>query len=489
MLRTLVGAMALGLGLPMLFGCGGGSSGESTAQGSGALSPSNVNLIFVPSEDVAFQSPGDVDSTTGNLTPAGLHRSLLMAQFLKRQLLGNRNVSAVYALAPMTHPQGAGNYPDLAAMETIQQFALGNQITLTEQGQTSTENSYPVNVSYPAGVVPSGVATPAVACPTCQGLDFADTGSDNEILVDGIIKAKTAGYYVFSAPWDTISPLLTGINQMENFDLDVPSSYGGPNLIYAISIAPSARARLLSFDSKIIAPSIYPDLPSPGAMSTPCIAQAHFSITVTGGSGGATVPMGTNTNETLYFVRHAEAHPVLTFEDGNYVCAGQWRALALPGALHGIIAPDEVFSIDPSQATPGGQQANGDSTWSYVRPALTVEPYAIANNLPYGLAASYELVDMNSPQAGAMFFFNGGQFTGHSVLVAYEHDHIPPTVNELLSSYFPTGGGPAPAPGWPDDDYDTIWTVTLDAHSNLSIGNSTCEGIDSAALPSTCPQF
>jgi len=484
----VVGVLVMAFGLALLTGCGG-SSRLSTSTNSSGLSARDINLIFVSSEDVAFQSPGDVDVTTGNLTAQGLHRSLLTARFLRRRILGNRNVSAIYALAPMTHLQGTGSYPDLAAAETIQQFALGNQITLTAMGQTSTANSYPINLSYPPGVVPSGVATPAVACPNCRGLDFADTGATNEALVDSIIQAKSAGYYVFSAPWETIGALLTNINAMENLGLTISTGYAGPNVIHAISIDPSSRARLFSFDSNASPPSIYPALPSPGAASTPCIAQAHFTITVTGGSGGAVVPMGTNTNETLYFVRHAEAHPQLTFEDGNYVCAGQWRALALPNALRGTIAPDEVFSIDPSQATPGGEDAAGDSMWSYVRPSLTLEPYAIANNLPYGLAASFALALSNSPEMGAQFFFNGGKFSNHIVLVAYEHDHIPPTVNALLASYFAMGGGPAPAPGWPDDDYDTIWTVSLDANSNLSIDNSLCEGIDSATLPATCPEF
>ncbi|HVN28917.1 MAG TPA: hypothetical protein VMT64_10550, partial [Candidatus Binataceae bacterium] len=478
--------IAIAFALMLAGGCGGGSSDQSTMS---PLDARDVNLIFVSSEDIAFQTAGDVDLTTGNLTAAGLNRSLLMAHFLRRRLLGNRNVSAVYSLAPMTHLQGGGSYPDLAAAETIQQFALENLITLTAKGVTSTANSYPINVSYPPGAVPSGVATPAIACPNCEGLDFADTGGDNENLVAGIISAKTPGFYVFSAPWETIRTLLIGINATENLALTMPGDYAGPNLIYVLAVAPSGRARLLSFDSKVSPSTTYPALPAPGAASTPCIAQAHFTIAVTGGSGGAVVPMSANSNETVYFVRHAEAHPVLTFEDGNYVCAGQWRALALPNALRGVIAPDEVYSIDPAQATPGGESADGNSTWSYVRPALTGQPYAIANHLPYGLAASFALVAMNSPQLGAQYFFTGGQFSNHSVLVAYEHDHIPPTVNALLASYFPMGGGPAPAPGWPDDDYDTIWTVTLDANSNLSINNSICEGIDSATLPATCPEF
>jgi len=80
-----------------------------------------------------------------------------------------------------------------------------------------------------------------------------------------------------------------------------------------------------------------------------------------------------------------------TWENGNYVAAGQWRALALPKALQGKIAPDEVYSIDPSQAAPSGY-----FEWSYVRPSITAQPYAIANNLPYNLVANFQLNDLTT---------------------------------------------------------------------------------------------
>jgi hypothetical protein len=139
----------------------------------------------------------------------------------------------------------------------------------------------------------------------------------------------------------------------------------------------------------------------------------------------------------------------------------------------------------------GTVSASGQSNWSYVRPSLTVAPYAIANNLPYNLAASFELMAQNAPQlatrAGA-FFFSGGKFSNQKVLLAWEHNHIPPTVNALLTGYFPNGGGPA-APDWPENDYDTIWTVTLDAMGNVTVDNAKFQGIDSAALPATSPRF
>ncbi len=291
-----------------LAGCGGSSGSSATT--SVPLSARNVNLIFVVSEDLGFNATGDIDSGTANLTNQGLQRSLLMATFLRRHVLGGKNVTAVYTLEPVTHPQTANNLPDMAALETIQQFALQNRITLTKDDQTYTANSYPLNASYAPGLLPTGVATPAVACLSCQGLDFADQGGANENLITGIIAAKLPGFYVFSAPWETVSDLLARINQLKGYGFAIPATYAGPNFIYAISIAPSGGARLVTFNSKLRPPSSYPALPAPGAASTPCTAQAHFTIQVTGSTVGAMIPPTVNKNETLYMIRHAEAHPI-----------------------------------------------------------------------------------------------------------------------------------------------------------------------------------
>ncbi len=501
-------------------GCGGGKSTAATssqsAQGatptsvSGPSSPTpnaptsapgalasaplvagNVNLIFVVSEDLAYKASGDINTTTANLSNQGLQRTLLMASFLQQQVLGTKNVTGIYALSPMTHLQTASNYPDMVPLETIQQFSLLNKVTLSAAiggGSTYTANSYPLNVSYASGPVPSGVAVPSQYCQSCQGLDFADQAGDNEALVSGIIKANVPGYYVFSAPWETTSALIANIDKLEGYNLTLPASYQGPNYIYAISITPSKSASLATYNSNVTPSSTYPALPSAVPTSSSCTQQAPFSITVTGGSGGAVIPAGTNANETFYMIRHAEAHPTGAWDDGNYVGAGQWRALDLPNALNGKISPNQVYSIDPAQFIGGTESASGNSNWPYVRPSLTLEPYAIANNLPYHLAASFEIFGSNSPQQASAFFFNGGQFSNQSVLLAWEHNLISTTVNALLSSYYPQGGAPA-APGWPSGDYDTIWALTFDAKGNLTVDNSKCEGIQSTALPAAAPQF
>jgi hypothetical protein len=482
------------LALIPLAGCGGSARPDPPAPVPAPLSAGNVNLIFVVSEDLAYQAYGDVNPKTANLTNQGLQRTLLMVTFLKQKVLGSRNVTGIYALEPMTHLQTTSQYPDLVALETVQQFAMLNQINLSANSQgvsPYTGNSYPLNASYGPGSLPSGVATPTplFPCTDCQGLDFKDQEGGNETLVSGIVKANVAGFHVFSAPWETISSLLGKINQQEGFGLTLPASYAGPNYVYAISITPSGNATLVTYNSNLKPLSTYPLLPAEALVSASCAAQKYFNIEVDGGQGGAVVPAGTNANETVYWVRHAEAHPTSWWEEGNYVAAGQWRALDLPNALRGKIKPDQVYSIDPAQVIPSKDSASGSSVWSYVRPSLTVEPYAIANGLPYNLAASFNMIDQNPPQLSTVasnFFFNGGKFSNQTLLVAWEHDHIPPTVNALLASYH---SKVQPAPNWPDDDYDTIWTVKLDAYGNLTVNNALCEGIDSAALPATPPQF
>src|SRR5208282_3168271 len=108
-------------------------------------------------------------------------------------------------------------------------------------------------------------------------------------------------------------------------------------------------ASLITFNPHVNPPSTYPSLPAKVPLTNGSTAQPPFApIKVTIGSGGAQKPAGINTNETVYIIRHADAHPLAFWTDGNYVCAGQWRALDLPKALHGKISPQQVYSSDPA---------------------------------------------------------------------------------------------------------------------------------------------
>ena len=478
---TLLALMLLAL--TILTGCAGSSNSNTST----ALSSGNINLIFVVSPDLAYQTPGDINPDKANLTNQGLRRSLLLAPYLKNNVLGTNNVNGIYALEPMTHLQTANNYPDMAAIGFIQQFALLNQITV----QGTTANSYPINTAYAPGDVPGGVVEPSPYIQGAQGLDFNDAHGNNVALVTRIINANIPGYYVFSAPWETISALMTNINNQQGYNLNLPAGFQGSNAVFAISITPLGAASLVTYNSHLYPPATYPVLQIAGAS---CTQQTYFSYTRTAGVNGVVIPTGTNTNETVYLIRHAEAHPTSSFEDGNYVAAGQWRALSLPNflpyALQGQASPTVVYSIDPAQSFSLG----GGFDISYVRPSLTVLPYAIANNLPYYLVAGFAIgtnpTDPAVAEATSNFLFtnlSGANLSNQTVLMAWEHGHYPPLVTYLIESY--GGTFPAPALSWPSGDYDTIWRVKLDAYGNLTVDNALCEGIDSTLLPDTAPQF
>ena len=74
-----------GLLIFSLSGCNGGSSNEDAP-----LNADNINLIFVVSQDLANNAPGDINPDTANLTSQGLQRSLLMATYLKEDVLGGK---------------------------------------------------------------------------------------------------------------------------------------------------------------------------------------------------------------------------------------------------------------------------------------------------------------------------------------------------------------------------------------------------------------
>ena len=139
-----------------------------------------------------------------------------MGTFLKKRLLGTNNVTSISVLEPITHQQTENNYPDMAAIGFIQQFALLNQITLLD----TTANSYPINVAYAQGSAPDGVVEPDPYVPGCRGLDFDDASGNNIALLSGIIQANDPGFYVFSAPWETTIALLEDINRTQGYDLN-----------------------------------------------------------------------------------------------------------------------------------------------------------------------------------------------------------------------------------------------------------------------------
>lgn len=465
-------------------------AGSCTPPAPDPLSAADLNLVFVVSSDLAFHGEGDLDLRTTNLSPQGLQRSLRLAPFLAGDVLGARNATAIYALAPATHRQGTGQLPDMVPLATIEQFALLTPTSLStaaDGGEFFTGQGAPINASYSAGPLPAGVAASPL-CSTCQGLRFDDPLESNQALLAGLVDAGAPGFHVFSAPWETTRALLAAAERLAGRSLSLPTTYAGPDIVYAVAFAPGGGARLVVYDARLSPPTTFPVLPTPLSLSTPCLPQVPASLVVTGGVGGAVVPPNANTNQTLYLVRHAEQHPWGYWDSNNLVGAGQWRALALADALRDKASPDQVWSLDPAQFNQGTATPTGLDFWSSVGPPMTVEPYAIANGLPYDLVTGFQISAPDSAQSTSDFFFTGGRFSGHKVLVGWMYLQNMQAVNALLGTYFPDGGAPT-APTWLRSDYDTLWVLTLDAHGNLAADFSQCEGIDSASLPVMPPAF
>ena len=82
-----LGSLWLALALSLLTGC---SDNPENINSNSPLNAGNLNLVFVVSPDLTYQTPGDINQNTANLTPQGLNRSLLLATYLKNQVLGGR---------------------------------------------------------------------------------------------------------------------------------------------------------------------------------------------------------------------------------------------------------------------------------------------------------------------------------------------------------------------------------------------------------------
>ncbi|HEX7505902.1 MAG TPA: hypothetical protein VF550_03965, partial [Polyangia bacterium] len=186
--------------------------------------------------------------------------------------------------------------------------------------------------------------------------------------------------------------------------------------------------------------------------------------------------------------------------DGNLVYPGLVRARYLPVALEGkIMLPDFVYAVDPAQYIPGGVDSSNPSNhlYSYIRTSQTVALYAIANGIPFYVATSFQWGGLTNEEeedveedavvvaAAAKFFFTGGQFSHKTLLICWEHYHIPLVAQALVDTYFAAGESPQvpPPAAWLGSDYDTIWTFVLDSSGHLTLSNATVEGIRSDSLP------
>ncbi len=174
--------------------------------------------------------------------------------------------------------------------------------------------------------------------------------------------------------------------------------------------------------------------------------------------------------ETIIFVRHGEK-PAEGL--GQLSCRGLNRAVALPGALASFGKPAAIFAPNPAD-----RKLDHGKAYDYVRPLATIEPTAIALGMPVDTRFGVSGLE------GLRRSLTRPAYREATVLVGWEHKQIVILARRLLETH---GGDPKTVPPWRDDDFDSIYVVTLDGGgarpaSALSIGH---EGLD--GLPEQCP--
>lgn len=423
----------------LISSCNSGNSNPTEA--TPTINSNAFNFIFVPS----FES----NPVTNNLSIQGLNHSLLFGQLLY-QITANK-INAIYALDPFADT--INSIPDFKPIQSIENYALLNGFGIT------------ANISKDPTMVENLIAT------------VFENGSYGVIL---------NGNYVFALPIPLINAILQDLSIYNNYALKFTYTPLTNNHQYLIlSILDMANISATTYNDGIIANNNYPDLNL--TADAPCIESSIVINTST------LPPLNINHDETVYFVRHVEAHPgedshdshqFWGFDDGNYVCQGQWRALAssniLLDKLDGKL-PDYVYSSDP------GEMYIESFPFTYVRPALTISPFTIKYGIPLNLVAANNFT-WNQPESLATYFFTNNKFSNKTLLVAWEHGGIDKAVKFLFKGVYNDTSAEAQLPHWVSTDYDTIWKLELDGNGDAKFSNS-CEGIATVSLPMSCPKF
>ena len=191
----------------------------------------------------------------------------------------------------------------------------------------------------------------------------------------------------------------------------------------------------------------------------------------------AIVPPPTGT-ETIVMVRHGEKpepNPM-----GQLNCQGLNRALALPAVLARFGHPAAIYAPNPSIQTAEGSLLPGAVRYSYVRPLATIEPYAIAQDMPVNTQIA--AADIGALQAEVL----KPGFTNSLIVIAWEHILARHFAEQMLKTF----GLSEVVPEWPNSDYETIYIFRLstgtDGKRKLAFS---VEQENLKDLPKTCPSI
>ena len=395
------------------------------------------NIVFVQS----FES----DANTNNLSAQGFNHALLFGQLLNTITAGKiADVRGIYSFSPKPKPKSSPQ--DMAPLQSIEPFAVLNNRAVTHQ------------------LVESG--------------DITTYGSP-AYIINGILANQPRGTYII-----TMQAAMINDTVAELLGPDAPAGSITPGNYnqYLVLALENGRKSVVVYDDSLTPDKRYPEL---NLRRTPNYACPEPPVRFT-----VKKPKSSkyqfNTRQTVYFVRHVEAHPNSTFENGNFVCQGAWRAIGANGILRELMGkdPKNILTTNPTDLI------GCDGSCSYIRPALTISPYAIQHGQKLMLAG-FQWND--APTLAASLFtrntpYSDPAFDQALTLVAWEHGNIDKAIQYLIGDIYANPAALKKLPPWSFTDYDTVWKLETDERGNLTFSN-TCEGIDSDSLPGTCPAF
>jgi hypothetical protein len=391
------------------------------------------NLVFVQSFEPSAK--------TNNLSAQGFNHALQFGQLLNTITAGKSGeFRQIFSFAANSSPQ------DMTSIQSIEPFAVlnnrGMSHKLVDSGGISTYNS------------------PAY-------------------IVNGILGNQPRGNYILSMPAAMINSTIAALSDPTAPVTGITPGNFNQYLVFSVE---NGRTSVVVYDDGIKPATSFPEL----HLKT----GANYSCPQKPVTFSAKLPKSSkfkfNTNQTVYFVRHVEAHPNAMPENGNFVCQGEWRAIG----ANAMLLKKMGGSVNNILTTNPADLIGCDSRCSYVRPSLTISPFAIQHKQNLTLAA-FQWND--APTLAASLFtqntpYSSAAFNNATTLVAWEHGNIENAIQYLFGTLYENPKAEQKIPAWSFTDYDTIWILKTDDKGDITFSNS-CEGIDSETLPSTCPAF
>ncbi|MFJ4142573.1 hypothetical protein [Pseudomonas sp. NPDC089734] len=178
--------------------------------------------------------------------------------------------------------------------------------------------------------------------------------------------------------------------------------------------------------------------------------------------------------QTLVFLRHAEK-PSMGL--GQLNCQGLNRAIDLSELLPKTFGKaDFIFAANPGRHVEEGE---GDLSYSYVRPLMTIGPSAIKLGLPIN-------IDFDANDTGALADeLMHDKYHDATIYTAWSHGYLPELINKVAREA--SGKDLTLVDDWTGTDFDSLMVITLkwvNGKASLEYDNIK-QGLDNGTA--TCP--